>query len=55
MVNKEVCVGCGACLGVCPVEAISMENGKAKIDQNKCIKCGACESMCPVGAINIKR
>ncbi len=27
---------------VCPVNAIYMENGKAKIDEHKCIGCGRC-------------
>ena len=54
MVNKPLCIGCGACAAVCPVDAISFdENGKAQIDQDICIKCGACEMACPVSAIKI--
>lgn len=55
MVNKNLCIGCGACVGICPVGAITMENGVAKIDYSKCIKCLACESLCPVEAIKIIR
>ena len=45
------CVGCGACMGGCPVGAISMGNdGKAVIDANLCISCGACAGTCPVSA-----
>jgi len=52
IINKEKCIGCGTCLGVCPVEAISMgDDGKAFIDQATCLKCGACASVCPVEAI----
>ena len=30
-VNKEICIGCGACVGVCPVGALSLdEDGKAE-------------------------
>lgn len=29
-VNPEKCVGCEACVGACPVEAISMNDGKAQ-------------------------
>lgn len=50
-VDKNVCVGCGACVGVCPVDAISLVNGVAVIDPKKCINCGACAATCPVGAI----
>ncbi len=51
-VDKNVCVGCGACTGVCPVGAITLKNGVAVIDPKKCIKCGACLGTCPVGAIS---
>ena len=30
-VDEEKCVVCGSCESVCPVEAIKMEAGKAKI------------------------
>ena len=54
MVNKNKCIGCGACVGMCPVGAISFgEDGLAQIDPAKCIKCGACEATCPVEAIKI--
>ncbi|MBQ9792006.1 MAG: 4Fe-4S binding protein [Clostridia bacterium] len=53
MVDSKVCVGCGTCVGVCPVGAISMEDGVAKIDNEVCIKCGACAASCPVGAITV--
>ena len=56
MVNKEKCIGCGTCVDVCPVNAITLnDEGKAQIDQEKCIKCGTCEAVCPVMAIEIKR
>ena len=54
MVDKSLCIGCGSCASVCPVDAISFdEEGKAVIDKEICIKCGACQAICPVGAINI--
>lgn len=51
IVDKETCVGCGACVAVCPVGAISLED-KACIDADSCIGCGACVNACPVGAIS---
>ena len=51
-VDKEKCIGCGACIAVCPNEAISMKNGKAIIDQKKCNKCLQCIDICPVQAIS---
>lgn len=54
-VDKELCIGCGACTGVCPVEAITLgEDGKAGCDESTCIDCGACVATCPVSAISQK-
>ena len=51
-VNKDTCIGCGACVGVCPVGAITMgDDGKAVVDADACIDCGACVGACPVEAI----
>ena len=53
IVNKEPCLGCGACIGMCPVEALAFDNeGKAECDSSKCIDCGACVAICPVEAIS---
>ena len=49
-VDKELCIGCGACEGTCPVGAISEKDGKYVIDPDVCLSCGACEGVCPVGA-----
>lgn len=51
-VNKEVCIGCGVCTSVCPVQCIELgDDGLATIDESQCIDCGACQGNCPVGAI----
>lgn len=55
MIDKNVCLGCGACASMCPVGAISFDdNGKAEINRDICIKCKTCEGVCPVSAINIR-
>jgi len=51
-IDKETCIGCGACVDVCPVSALSMEDGKAVCDEGTCIDCGACIGTCPVSAIS---
>ncbi|MFH1476511.1 MAG: 4Fe-4S binding protein [Verrucomicrobiota bacterium] len=51
VVDKEKCTGCGACIEVCRVQAISMIGGKARIAGNKCVDCGRCARVCPQGAI----
>lgn len=49
-VDRDLCLGCGQCVKVCPVGAIDLEE-KATIDQGKCITCGSCLQVCPPGAI----
>lgn len=51
-VNKEQCIGCGACASVCPVGAIEIVDGTAQINPEVCVNCGTCEGTCPVGAIS---
>ena len=52
-VDKDVCIGCGACTGVCPVSALSLDdNGKSQCDESVCIDCGTCADACPMGAIS---
>ena len=50
-VNADLCVGCETCVPVCPVEAISMNDDKAVIDQDTCTGCESCIPECPVEAI----
>ncbi|HJO95739.1 MAG TPA: 4Fe-4S binding protein [Victivallales bacterium] len=54
LVDPEICTGCESCISVCPVEAITMKDGKAVVDSDECIECGACIDECPVDAITMK-
>ena len=54
MVDKSKCIGCGTCVNICPVGAISFVYGKAFIDKDLCIKCHSCENACPMNAIKIQ-
>lgn len=54
MINKEKCIGCGACIAICPMNALSFsDEGKAQVDTEKCVKCGVCQDACPVDAIDV--
>lgn len=41
------CVGLGNCARACPVNAITMVNGRPQIDPNICTGCGICVKICP--------
>ncbi len=45
--DYEKCTGCTNCIKRCPVEAIRVHDGKAKIMQERCIDCGECLRACP--------
>lgn len=61
-VESKTCIGCRLCVSQCPVNAISMQKGKAIIDMDKCISCSICKNGnpsnnykgCPVEAIKTK-
>lgn len=54
IVNKEECTGCELCVDSCPVEAISMDGGKASVNADECVDCGDCVDTCPVEAISME-
>jgi len=53
ILDQERCTGCGVCVGVCPVNAITL-NDIAKIDKDTCTGCGICLNVCPTQAISLK-
>jgi len=52
VIDEALCIGCTACVRVCPTGAISGERKKPHIIHPQvCISCGICASKCPVHAI----
>jgi carbon-monoxide dehydrogenase iron sulfur subunit len=50
-INKKKCVGCYACVGFCPIQA--MYSHPDEIVPFKCIACGKCADECPTEALEI--
>ena len=49
-VDSDKCFGCKACMKIgCP--AISIIDGKAKVDATQCVGCSVCEQLCKSGAL----
>lgn len=54
--DKKKCVGCGRCFIACldaGHQAITMREGRPKLDGGKCVGCHLCTLVCPSGAIGI--
>ena len=52
LLDQKKCCGCGACINICPTQALSFSQDdfgfyRPKIDDDKCIKCGKCARSCP--------
>ncbi len=45
------CTSCGVCSEYCPADAITLDDVRAHIDQDKCIGCAECMAMCRSGAV----
>jgi len=51
---QELCVACGCCVKVCPMQAIHISGGvMAEVDETLCVGCGKCAAACPASIIRI--
>jgi len=51
---KDGCIGCGACVRTCLVNAVTVTDKQPVIDPEKCVACGRCAQKCPKQAIVVK-
>ena len=51
--SGQLCIYCGACVGICPLNCIYLDETRITFDEEVCTRCGICVRACPVGAIEI--
>lgn len=52
-IDRYRCGYCGACVSVCPNDAIDLIETFIEID-GRCVDCGICTRACPMGALEIE-
>ena len=54
--NEERCTHCGACLAVCPTEALKLERETMRVgfDEAECVACELCVKACPPRAMDLR-
>lgn len=50
---SDWCEGCGACVGRCGQNALTLVDGQATVDYKKCLTCCYCASVCPLFCIKV--
>ncbi len=62
VIDETTCRGCGKCVDLCPVNAVSLVSAndpkkpkkkKARVDERLCVGCGVCAYRCPASAISM--
>ncbi|MCI8466148.1 MAG: 4Fe-4S binding protein [Lachnospiraceae bacterium] len=51
-INREKCIGCGACVEDCLLGNLYLE-GETAVAGGRCIGCGHCVAVCPEGAVSL--
>lgn len=52
-VDVRRCIGCGACIDVCPHGALTFVEGQRHFERTLCQACGACAKVCYAAALEI--
>lgn len=49
----DLCMHCGMCVALCPVDALSVDRASRLVlfNEEECTACGMCTRICPVGAM----
>lgn len=52
-INHETCIGCNACVKLCPMNNLSINTNKEIINSDRCTLCYRCVHICPTQSITI--
>lgn len=50
-IREDVCDFCGACVAVCPPDAIELREAEIRIDEDLCTDCKLCVYVCPIDTL----
>lgn len=55
-INDDRCIGCEACIDVCPTEVLDLINHKVRVSRfSDCVQCEQCANACPTMALVMYR
>ena len=54
VVDQRLCVACGCCVKVCPMQTIVVQKGLFAVVGDKCVGCGKCVKECPASVIQLE-
>lgn len=52
-IDHSLCLVCGCCVGICPVNAMALTETRLEIDNQVCNRCERCIHVCPAGALSV--
>jgi NAD-dependent dihydropyrimidine dehydrogenase PreA subunit len=52
-VVEDRCFGCGACIALCPVDVLFLQQRMVYVDEPNCTHCRLCIPSCPVFALRL--
>jgi MinD superfamily P-loop ATPase len=54
-IKDNTCDFCGCCVGVCPEDAIALQEARIEIIEERCTNCAKCVWACPFEALIFRR